>query len=42
MRRSVRGEVIASSNDHTPEEHIRLAQLAVDAPSGSPSGAGRP
>src|SRR4051812_9986344 len=30
MRRSVRGEVIASSNDHTPEEHIRLAQLAVD------------
>jgi transcription termination factor Rho len=30
MRRSVRGEVIASSNDHEPEEHIRLAQLAVD------------
>ena len=30
MRRSVRGEVIASSNDHAPEEHIRLAQLAVD------------
>jgi transcription termination factor Rho len=30
MRRSVRGEVIASSNDHTTEEHIRLAQLAVD------------
>jgi transcription termination factor Rho len=30
MRRSVRGEVIASSNDHAPEEHIRLAQLAVE------------
>ncbi|HEV3168242.1 MAG TPA: transcription termination factor Rho [Isosphaeraceae bacterium] len=30
MRRSVRGEVIASSNDHSTEEHIRLAQLAVD------------
>ncbi len=30
MRRSVRGEVIASSNDHEVEEHIRLAQLAVD------------
>jgi transcription termination factor Rho len=30
MRRSVHGEVIASSNDHAPEEHIRLAQLAVD------------
>ena len=30
MRRSVRGEVIASSSDHAPEEHIRLAQLAVD------------
>ncbi len=30
IRRSVKGEVIASSNDHPPEEHIRLAQLAVD------------
>ncbi len=30
MRRSVRGEVIASSSDHTIEEHIRLAQLTVD------------
>ena len=30
MRRSVRGEVIASSSDHSTEEHIRLAQLAVD------------
>lgn len=30
VRRSVKGEVIASSNDHSPEEHIRLGQLAVD------------
>lgn len=30
MRRSVRGEVVASSSDHSPEEHIRLAQLTVD------------
>ncbi len=30
MRRTVRGEVIASSSDHAIEEHIRLAQLAVD------------
>jgi transcription termination factor Rho len=30
MKRSVRGEVIASSSDHTIEEHIRLAQLTVD------------
>jgi transcription termination factor Rho len=30
MRRSVRGEVIASSSDHSAEEHIRLAQLTVD------------
>jgi transcription termination factor Rho len=30
MRRSVRGEVIASSSDHTTEEHIRLAQLTID------------
>jgi len=30
MRRSVRGEVIASSSDHSTEEHIRLAQLTVD------------
>jgi transcription termination factor Rho len=30
MRRSVRGEVVASSSDHSTEEHIRLAQLAID------------
>jgi transcription termination factor Rho len=30
MRRSVHGEVIASSSDHAAEEHIRLAQLTVD------------
>jgi transcription termination factor Rho len=30
MRRSVRGQVIASSNDQDAEEHIRVAQLAVD------------
>jgi transcription termination factor Rho len=30
MRRSVKGEVIASSSDHAVEEHIRLAQLTVD------------
>ncbi len=30
MRRSVKGEVIASSNDREVEEHIRLAQLAFD------------
>jgi transcription termination factor Rho len=30
MRRSVRGEVIASSSDHTIEEHIRLAELTVE------------
>jgi transcription termination factor Rho len=30
MRRSVRGEVIASSSDHATEEHIRVAQLTVD------------
>jgi transcription termination factor Rho len=30
IRRSVRGEVIASSSDHAAEDHIRLAQLAVD------------
>jgi transcription termination factor Rho len=30
MRRSVRGEVVASSNDHSVEEHIRLAELTVD------------
>lgn len=30
MRRSVRGEVFASSNDHSIEEHIRLAELTVD------------
>ena len=30
MRRSVRGEVIASSSDHTTEEQIRLAQLTVN------------
>ncbi len=30
VRRSVKGEVIGSSNDHAPEEHIRLAQLTID------------
>ncbi|MBX6312023.1 MAG: transcription termination factor Rho [Isosphaeraceae bacterium] len=30
MRRTIRGEVIASSNDHAAEEHIRLAQLAIE------------
>jgi transcription termination factor Rho len=30
MRRTVQGEVIASSSDHTIEEHIRLAELTVD------------
>jgi transcription termination factor Rho len=30
MKRTVRGEVIASSSDHATEEHIRLAQLTVD------------
>ena len=30
MKRSIQGEVIASSNDHAPEEHIRLAQLTVE------------
>ena len=30
MRRSVVGEVIASSSDHDTDEHIRLAQLTVD------------
>jgi transcription termination factor Rho len=30
MRRTVRGEVLASSSDHSTEEHIRLAQLTVD------------
>ncbi len=30
MRRSVKGEVIASSSDHPTEEHIRLAQLTID------------
>ncbi len=30
MKRSVKGEVIASSSDHAIEEHIRLAQLTVD------------
>ncbi|MBV8555112.1 MAG: transcription termination factor Rho [Planctomycetaceae bacterium] len=29
-RRSVRGEVIASSSDQSADEHIRLAQLAID------------
>jgi transcription termination factor Rho len=29
-RRSVRGAVIASSSDHSIEEHIRLAELTVD------------
>jgi transcription termination factor Rho len=30
MRRSVRGDVYASSNDHSAEEHIRIAQLTID------------
>jgi transcription termination factor Rho len=30
IKRSVRGEVIASSSDHSAEDHIRLAQLTVD------------
>jgi transcription termination factor Rho len=30
MRRTVRGEVIASSSDHPTEEQIRLAQLTID------------
>jgi transcription termination factor Rho len=30
MKRSVRGEVLASSSDHDTEEHIRLAQLTID------------
>ncbi len=30
FRRSIKGEVIGSSNDHPPEEHIRLAQLTID------------
>jgi transcription termination factor Rho len=30
MRRTIKGEVVASSSDHTVEEHIRLAQLTVD------------
>jgi transcription termination factor Rho len=30
MRRSIRGEVIASSSDHDAEEHVRLARLTVD------------
>jgi transcription termination factor Rho len=30
MRRTVHGEVIASSSDHTTEEQIRLAQLTID------------
>ena len=30
LRRSVRGEVLASSNDREPEAHVRLARLAFD------------
>jgi transcription termination factor Rho len=30
MRRSIRGQVFYSSNDHTPEEHIRIAELTID------------
>ncbi|HEU5116154.1 MAG TPA: transcription termination factor Rho, partial [Isosphaeraceae bacterium] len=30
MRRSIRAEVVASSNDREVEEHLRLAQLAFD------------
>ncbi|GAC1326830.1 MAG: hypothetical protein NVSMB14_18060 [Isosphaeraceae bacterium] len=29
-RRGVQAEVLASSNDREPEEHVRLAQLAID------------
>jgi transcription termination factor Rho len=29
-RRTVKGEVFSSSNDHTVEEHIRIAQLTID------------
>jgi transcription termination factor Rho len=30
IRRSVRGDVYASSNDHDAEEHVRIAQLTID------------
>jgi len=30
LRRSVRGEVIFSTFDHAPEEHIRVAELAIE------------
>ena len=30
IRRSVKGDVYASSNDHTAEEHVRIAQLTID------------
>ena len=30
MRRSVRGEVIASTFDRPPQEHIALAELAIE------------
>ncbi len=30
MRRSVQGQVVASSNDQAPEDQIRLAELAID------------
>lgn len=30
MKRSIQGEVFASSSDHTVEEHIRLAELTID------------
>ncbi len=30
MRRGTQGEVVASSSDHAPEEHIRLTQLTFD------------
>lgn len=30
MRRNVRGEVFASSNDHTVESHIRVARLVIE------------
>jgi transcription termination factor Rho len=30
MRRSIRGEVVASTFDRTPQEHIALAELAIE------------
>jgi transcription termination factor Rho len=30
MRRHVHGEVVASSNDYSPEQHVRLARLMIE------------